>query len=106
MAGETPHELAVALVTANLNFRIKAEEQGRPGEEYTQLPEYRLYVDLWWDDAAMGEVEPADVLAEMTQLVGTAIWRLAAYRSDDPRELWQAIALESARRNAEDEPEE
>ena len=105
MAGETPHQLAVALVTANLDFRIKADEQGLPSGAETQLPEYRVYVDLW-NDAAMGEVEPADVLSEMTHLAGTAIMRLAAYRGDDPRELWQAIALESARRDAEDESEE
>jgi hypothetical protein len=53
----------------------------------------------------MGEVEAADVLSEMTHLAGTAIMRLAAYRGD-PRELWQAIAVESARRDAQDESEE
>jgi hypothetical protein len=105
MAGETPHQLAVALVTANLDYRIKADEQELPSGAERQLPEYRIYVDLW-NEAAMGEVEPADVLSEMTHLAGTAITRLAAYRGDDPRELWQAIALESARRDAEDEPEE
>jgi hypothetical protein len=71
MAGQTPHQLAVALVTANLDFRIKADEQGLPSGAETQLPEYRLYVDLW-DEAAMEEVEPADVLSEMTHLAGTA----------------------------------
>jgi hypothetical protein len=58
------------------------------------------------EEAAMGEIEAADVLSEMTQLAGTAIMRLAAYRGDNPRELWQAIALQSARRDAEDESEE
>ena len=47
MAGETPHQLAVALVTANLDFRIKADEQRLPSGAETQLPEYRVYVDLW-----------------------------------------------------------
>jgi hypothetical protein len=102
MAGETPHQLAVALVTANLDYRIKADEQDLPSGAERQFPEYRVYVDLW-NEAAMGEIEPADVLSEITHLAGTAIMRLAAYRGDDPRELWQAIALESARRNAEDE---
>jgi len=35
--------------------------------------------------------------------VGYADAKTPAYRGDDPRELWQAIALESARRDAEDE---
>jgi hypothetical protein len=105
MAGGRPHELAVALVTANMDFRIKADEQRLPSGAETQLPEYRVYVDLW-NEAAMGEVDLGDVLSEMTHFVGTAIMRLAAYRGDDPRALWQAIALESARRDAEDEPEE
>jgi hypothetical protein len=69
MAGETPHQLAVALVTANLDFRIKADEQGLPSGAEVQLPEYRVYIDLW-NQAAMGEVEAADVLSAMTQLCG------------------------------------
>jgi hypothetical protein len=32
MAGETPHQLAVALVTANLDYRIKADGRSCPAE--------------------------------------------------------------------------
>jgi hypothetical protein len=94
---EDDRQEAIQLVTAYVAWQQRAMEL-----DEAHPPEYRVYWDLVMELAGGEHSRTIGVLKEMTQLMGSLVRLHALRMGEDPRSLWEAIAMELAR-HEEDE---